>query len=151
MYKGVFPSIFVIVRHREVSKSSYIGKWLIIFNKSWYINSMEYCVVAKKNEAYWQGRMSMKKACHKYIKIGPMYAKSNLYECEECTFYVCVYVYTYRHTSIWETIIHGFLIFVQLVLAFVLDYLLRLLFSQQLWRIEIVSPSGTEGRGQNIF
>ena len=26
----------------------------------------------------------MKKACHKYIKIGPMYAKSNLYECEEC-------------------------------------------------------------------
>ena len=92
----------------------------------------------------------MKKACHKYIEIGPMYAKSNLYECEKCTSYVCVYVHTYRDTSIWETIIHGFLIFVHLVLAFVLDYLLRLLFSQQPWRIEIVSSSGTEGRGQDV-
>lgn len=46
---------------------------------------------------------------------------------------------------------HGFLIFVHLVIAFVLNYLLRLLFSQQPWRIEIVSPSWTEDRGQNFF
>lgn len=40
--------------------------------------------------------------------------------------------------------------FVHLVSAFVLDYQ-GCLFNKQPWKVEIVSPSGTEGRGQIFF
>lgn len=96
MYKNCFSSSFVIVRHWKKCKSVLREKWLRICSKLWNINTMRYYVVAKKkNEVYWQGKISIKKACQKYIKIDQMHVKINLRECEECT-NICVYVH--RHT-----------------------------------------------------
>ena len=60
---------------------------------------------------------------------------------------LCVYIQTcINGRQLSMDLLH----FVHLVSAFVLDYLSRL-FNKQPWKVEIVSPSGTEGRGQIFF
>lgn len=120
----------------EISKSSFVGKWLKTFNKSWYINTTEYCVVVKRMRYVNKERCPWKKHVTKYIKIDPIYAKITFMSVKSTNTYVCVYIDAYlylRDKHPWISHILNILYHFLLWVTFQ-----GCLYSKQLWKIENV-------------